>query len=802
MRAPGCPRAWAAAALKPEAVAASSRYARGKALFEALVELGDAATQWAALQATDADEALRNDVWALLQAHRQTTRIGAPIAAASRGLQPPPEPLHPGDRLGPWRLCGDLGEGGMGRVMRAERADGAYEQQVAIKLLRSRGDATSLARLTRERQILAGLRHPHIARLLDGGSTPAGQPYLVMELVDGEPLDRWCQHHGADLTTRLALFDQVCDAVAHAHARLVVHCDIKPSNVLVDADGQVRLLDFGIARLAQGDTPDEAPALTPAYASPEQLAGATPGTASDIFSLGRLLQRLTAERLPRGLRGRALQAVWALAQAERAAQRYDSVGALRAELQRLQQGRPVRAWPAGPARRRYVLALALRRHWLAGVATAAALAMAAAFTWSLAQQRDRARAAERAALEQRENARRQAEAAQQISRFVIGLFQGADSHNSGRRAADTPARLLLDRGHAQLERTLQQHPEQRVRLLDVLGTVYENIGQLDAAARAYREAIALEGTQGLARPVQEAALQYKLAFTLNRQGRYEPAAVAAQRCLALRSADAATPAADLADAHNAAGMTLGNLGRLDEARAHLDRALAMRRAQFGSTHNQVAQLHNNLALWALAAGRAPEAEAQARQAVAIGRALPALPGQHSRRLTVLALALMAQGRSGEAEPLLQEAAALTRERYGSDGIYLHRVLRELGLQQAGRGRWRDAQRTYREALAAAEQGGDTGNPVHAQTLSRLAEALAGGGDARGTEATHRQALAGLRGAGDPLGEAQAQAAFGRWLQRQGRAAEARALLDAAAATRARLLPPGHPLRQPDVDPLT
>ncbi|MGQ3054175.1 MAG: protein kinase domain-containing protein, partial [Roseateles sp.] len=690
---------------------APSRYARGKALFDALVELGDAATQWAALQATDADEALRNDVWALLQAHRLTTRIGAPIAAASRALQPPPEPLYPGDRLGPWRLCGDLGEGGMGRVMRAERADGAYEQQVAIKLLRSRGDAASLARLTRERQILAGLRHPHIARLLDGGSTPAGQPYLVMELVDGEPVDQWCEHHAADLATRLALFDQVCDAVAHAHARLVVHCDIKPSNVLVDAEGQVRLLDFGIARLVQGDTPDEAPALTPAFASPEQLAGATPGTGSDIFSLGRLLQCLTEARLPRGLRGRALAAVWTMAQAAQPAQRYDSVGALRAELQRLQQGRPVRAWGPGPARRRYVMVLALRRHWLACLAGAGALGMAAAFTWSLAQQRDRARAAEQAALEQGENARRQAQAAQQISRFVTGLFEGADSENRGMRAADTPARLLLDRGHAQLERTLHQQPEQRARLLDVLGTVYENIGQLDAAARAYREAIALEGPDGLARPVQEAALQYKLAFTLNRQGHYEGAAVAAQRCLALRTAAAATPAADLADAHNAVGMTLSNLGRLAEARVHLDRAFAMRRAEFGAAHNQVAQLHNNLALWALAAGRAAEAEAQARQAVAIGHALPALPGQHHRRLTVLSQALMAQGRLDEAGPLLQEAAALARERYGQDGTYLHRVLREEGLLQARSGHWRDAVRTYREALGAAQQGGDTGNPV-------------------------------------------------------------------------------------------
>ncbi|MFG6462105.1 tetratricopeptide repeat protein [Roseateles sp. DXS20W] len=766
-------------------MAAPSRYARSKALFDALVDLSDAAAQWQALQAADADDALRNDVWALLQAHRQTTRIGAPIAAASRAWQPPAEPLKPGDRLGPWVLRGDLGEGGMGRVMRAERADGAYDQQVAIKLLRGLADADALARLTRERQILAGLRHPHIARLLDGGSTPAGQPYLVMELVDGQPIDRWCDARGADLATRLALFDQVGDAVAHAHARLVVHCDIKPSNVLVDADGQVRLLDFGIARLTQGDSPDMQPALTPAYASPEQLAGATPGTASDIYSLGRLLQRLLADVPTGGLRGQALQAVLARAQAAEPARRYTTVGELRADLHRLQQARPVQAWPPGPARRRYVAALALRRHWLVLLAAAGALAMAGAFTWGLAQQR--------------ENARREAEAAQQISRFVIRLFEGADSENGGLRAADTPVRLLLDRGHAQLQRELQDQPAQRARLLDVLGTVYENIGQLDAAASAYREAIALEAAAGPDRRAQEAALQYKLAFTLNRQGHYEAAAAAAGRCLALREALADVPPAELADAHNAAGMTLSNLGRTAAARPHLDRALALRRAQFGDAHNQVAQLHNNLALWALAAGRPRDAEAQARQAVAIGQALPALPGLHHRRLTVLAMALMAQGRLDEAEPLLAQALAQARARYGADATYLHRVLRELGLLQARRGQWPAAAATYREALAAADQGGDTGNPVHALTLSRLADALAALGDAAGAEAAHRQALTGLRGAGDPLGEADAQAAYARWLQARGRDADARPLLQAAQDTRQRLLPADHPLRRTPAD---
>ncbi len=750
MRVPGCLPGLAAAASKPDRVTAPSRYARSKLLFDALADLPDATAQWQALQNADADEALRNDVWALLQAHRKTTRIGAPIAAVSRGWQPPAEPLKAGDRLGPWLLKGDLGEGGMGRVMRAERADGAYAQQVAVKLLRGHADADSLARLTRERQILAGLRHPHIARLLDGGSTPAGQPYLVMELVDGAPIDRWCERHGSNLTARLALFGQVCDAVAHAHARLVVHCDIKPNNVLVDSESQVRLLDFGIARLTQGDTPDATPALTPAYASPEQLAGATPGTASDIYSLGLLLQLLLASHWPAGLRGQALRAVLGRALADDPAERYATVGELQADLHRLQQARPVRAWPAGPGRRRYVAALALQRHWLALLAATGTVAMAGAFTWSLAQQR--------------ENARREAEAAQQISRFVIRLFEGADSHNGALRAADTPVRELLDRGHAQLQRELQDQPAQRARLLDVLGTVYENIGQLDAAARAYREAIVLEAAAGPARHAQEAALQYKLAFTLNRQGRYEAAAAAAERCMALRQAHADTPAINMADAHNAVGMTLTNLGHSAAARPHLERALAMRRAEHGDTHNRVAQQHSNLALWALKAGRLQQAEEQARRAVAIGQALPALPSMQHWRLMLLARTLMAQQRLDEAEPLLREAVGLARKRFGADATDVHRVLRELGLLQAQRHDWPAAVATYREALAAAEQGGDTGNPVHALTLSRLAVALAALGDASGAEAAHRQALAGLQGAGDPLGESEARAAYADWQQ--------------------------------------
>jgi eukaryotic-like serine/threonine-protein kinase len=182
-----------------------------------------------------------------------------------------------------------LGEGGMASVWLAERVDWAEQRRVALKLPHGAWRRAGLVeRFARERAIVATLEHPHIARLYDAGITPSGQPWLALEHVDGEPIDRWCDAHAQGVVGRLALFLQVCEAGAHAHARLIVHRDIKPSNVLVDAAGQVRLLDFGIAKLLQGDsavetelTREAGRALTPEYAAPEQIQGEPVGTATD-----------------------------------------------------------------------------------------------------------------------------------------------------------------------------------------------------------------------------------------------------------------------------------------------------------------------------------------------------------------------------------------------------------------------------------------------------------------------------------------------------------------------------------------
>lgn len=208
-----------------------------------------------------------------------------------------------GQRLGPWRVLELIGEGGMGHVFLVERADGLYEQKAALKIIhREMAAGSALRRFEEERRVLARLEHPAIARLLDGGATDDGLPYLVVELVDGLPVDEYCDHHKTSTRGRLELFRKICEAVGYAHRNLVVHRDLKPANILVTHGGEPKLLDFGIAKLLDpagaSVTLTVTPALTPGYASPEQIRGETVTTASDVFSLGVVLYELLTERPP------------------------------------------------------------------------------------------------------------------------------------------------------------------------------------------------------------------------------------------------------------------------------------------------------------------------------------------------------------------------------------------------------------------------------------------------------------------------------------------------------------------------
>ena len=375
---------------------AAPSYHQIKQLFNAVCDLPSSTAQRAALQALGADAATQAQVLAMLAPAGGATRFSGAVAQATAEWQG--TPLRPGDRLGPWTLLRPLGEGGMGRVFLADRSDGHYQQQVAIKLLLGWSGPAALARLTAERQLLARMNHAHIAKLLDGGSTPSGQPYLVMEYAEGDTIDVWCEQHRLPLTARLALFQTVCDAVAHAHRHLVIHCDIKPANVVINAEGRAMLLDFGIAQLqVQGEQVhgeqgqgDAALAMTPHYASPEQAAGMAPGMASDVFSLGRLLAELLRPVADSHRRGPELAAVVSKATATDPDQRYDSVGAMQRDLLRLLAHQPLAALRG---QRAYVLRKGLRRHWPWALVAAAVVALTVVLGFALVRQQEHAQAA-------------------------------------------------------------------------------------------------------------------------------------------------------------------------------------------------------------------------------------------------------------------------------------------------------------------------------------------------------------------------------------------------------------------------
>jgi serine/threonine protein kinase len=251
------------------------------------------------------DLELRGEVESLLRSHQQAGTVFLKKPAADLNVVIA-EKSEPGRRLGRtvgvYRLVEQIGQGGMGEVYRAVRADGQYDKEVAIKFVRFGFDTASvLERFRNERQVLASLDHPNIARLLDGGTTDDGIPYLVMELIEGTPLDLYCDVHKLTITERLRLFLQVCSAVQFAHQHLVIHRDIKPGNIIVTREGVPKLLDFGIAKIldpALSSQTTAANPMTPEYASPEQIRGETVTTSTDVYSLGVVLYQLLTGHSP------------------------------------------------------------------------------------------------------------------------------------------------------------------------------------------------------------------------------------------------------------------------------------------------------------------------------------------------------------------------------------------------------------------------------------------------------------------------------------------------------------------------
>ncbi len=799
-------------------------FARCKTLFDAVCELQDAQAVQDCLQdlgATPAELAEVLGLWRADAAGR--THLGAPVAGmlASASLAGPSE-LAVGDRLGPWQLVAPLGSGGMGQVFLAQRDDGLYEQRVAVKLLRGWQGPAAQALLARERRILASLQHPHIAALVDGGTTPAGRPYLVIAFVDGQPLDVWCKKANAGFDTRLAQLQTVAEAIAYAHRRLVVHCDIKPANVLVDAEGRAMLLDFGIAQLQDrgGDGDSDAPrALTPRYASPEQQAGEPAQIASDIFALGRVLDELLAapEAGPEAARrGVEWQAIVARACAPAPADRYASVDALLADLRRLRTHHPLQAlrsagWP-------YRTRKLLRRQWPWALAGSAALAFAVLGVLQLMHQRDRALLAQA-------QARAEATTARQVGDLLIKLFEGADPARGGR--PDMPATTLVDRGRDRVQTDLQAQPEQQAVMLSVLARVYDNMGRHGPAADAYRDAAAVE--ERLGRPLRAAALLRAQAFAASNDGQTAAAVAPARRALALfeiamTAPGASTPAATSGTGANAAaaaravdleaeagaglavptraamvgmlGTVLAVSGGLTEAEPLLQQALELTaQAAPGDREAQLQQAQALHSMGILQDRRSKHAESERyfQRALLIKRATLGESDLSTLTTAQRMVPVLARlGRIDEAERLSRDVVQRRTALTGGASEPVGRALNELGNVLQDGGRLNDAITAYAQAASITRAVTGPDSVVLAQQLNNLASAFEEqGSPAAG--ALYRESLR-IRALKLPPGDqglARAEHNLGRWLLRQGDAAAARPLLQAALLSRQARLPAGH-----------
>lgn len=782
-----------------------SRFAHLQELFEAAVALAPDERQRFVDTACAGDAALRTELEALLAADAQAHD---PLAASiARGTAEHFDDGAPwlGRRIGNYRILRELGRGGMGSVFLAERADAEYESRVAIKLIRGFPTPAALERLRRERQLLAGLVHPHIARLLDGGTTDEGQPYLVMEYVDGMPLAQWLDAQEPPLEQRLRLFRQLCEAVHHAHQNLIVHSDLKPANVMVRGVGTPTLLDFGIARLSAPDTNGERAtelrAFTPEYASPEQLGGAAVTTASDVYALGLILYELlcgrvyksngNAESWRQARPGRVAHtaADWLRADAARIdgdlehvvrralhedpARRYASAAALAEDISRYFDGRPL---AAGPDRIGYRMAKFVRRHRVGvAVAALAVVAIVVAASW-LALERARALRAEGVA-------RTEAHTANEVTDFLVGLFQDADPQQT--RGRDVSARELLDQASTRLDAMPIAQAQVQARLLGTLGEIYISIGQPRRSIDLLGRAIALLRAPG-ADPLQ-------LAKALNEDCRawsaiqdFARAVPICREALTLRGAHLRPDDPDLGHSDNALGVAEQGNGDFAAAERDYRAALAIFSAAGPEHRGDVASTVHNLAF--LAFHRSDYARARVLYTQALAQKRAVYGNDDPRTLNTLDNLAQAEEELGDlaaAEHHLSDALALQIKVVGADSVSVARASNDLASVQQDRGEFVAAETNYRAALALYVRLEPADSMPWAVTANNLATLEEDRGDFAAALPLLRESLRIRAAHSKPASAsvARAQNNLARCELELGELAAARPLIDAALATR-------------------
>jgi serine/threonine-protein kinase len=712
-------------------------------LFGEAIELDATARAELVREALAGDAVLGTELESLLSAHTAgggfPERLDAATAFALLGDEMPEWDLH-GRELGPWRLIRELGVGGMGVVCLAERNDGAYEQQVALKMLPMGVRSPELRqRFLLERRILARLEHPLIGRLVDGGVTGAGDPWLAMEYVEGERLTAWCDGRQASIEERLALFCSICQAVEYAHGRLVVHRDLKPANILVTDDGALKLLDFGIAKLLAADDEDAGTDITrvgvrpftPGYAAPEQRDGGEVTVATDVYSLGAVLHELLTgappppdrtdatapsatlariagsdpearDRAPaaRGLRIHQLERRLAgdldtiVTKALRAdpARRYPSAQALREDVQRHRDGHPIQARPETLA---YRAAKFVQRHRV-GVAAAALVLVSLIGGLGATVWQARVAAAARIQAEQEaERAQLEAEKAQQVSNFLAGLFRDANPARS--RAQDATAREILDLGAERVEAELRDQPEVQANLQGLIGQAYSDLGLFEEARRQHERSFATNAEHfGRDHPETAKSLE-GLGIVHYRLGDYDRAQEAFEEVLSIREAADPPEPRELASVLNNLGLLQNRTGQHEAAVDSFDRASELYIEVGGPENPDVARALNNKGLALYQLGRYEEAASSYEQALAIHEAAFGPNNMNvAGTLGNLAEAKRRMGRTEGVEEMLRRCLAIAEQVLGP-------IHNNVATAYDSLGRFLADQQRYDEAIAAHQR---------------------------------------------------------------------------------------------------
>ena len=739
-----------------------------------------------------------------------------------------------GEMIGPYQVERLLGSGGMGMVYLAKRADEQFDQQVAIKLGRHRlVDPDTVMRLRNERQILADLDHPNIARLFDGGTTDDGVPYLVMEYIDGTRVDTYCDVHRLDLRERLKIFRTICSAVHYAHQNLVIHRDIKATNILVAADGTPKLLDFGIAKLVDsagdvtdGLTREGAVIMTPTNAAPEQLLGNAVTTATDVYALGSLLYRLLSGRAAFDSGGLTptefasavcqqdvVRPSLRVQQAQRSlSYRSDVQGSLALEamagdrrtsvsrLQRQLRGDldtiVLKALRKEPERRyRSVIALAddiglylkslpivarseswryragkfVRRHYAAVTASALVVAMLAAFSVVVSVQN-------RNIAEERDTAR-------EVSHFLEEIFRAKDPAEA--RGTEITADELLAKGAERIQQDLDDRPEIQSTLMGTIGRVYYSLGEFKASADMLEQALALRVQSDGENHPRVAAVQNDLAETLIQQADYRRAHALLESSLGTNQEQVGPTSREVAaNLYNLANLHI-RIGEFDVAESYVDECIAIYEQPGWEAGIELADAKATLARILQVKGDLDRTEALLLEAIDIVSAQGADHPYMAYNLQNLGVLQRTKGDLDAARDTLDEAVVAVRRILGDKHYLLAATLVQQGIVYQLTGDFENADIVFHDALALYSETRGDDHPYVGYTLVFLGMLQHDMADILAAENSLRRSLSIFDNAydGDHQNTASALTELGAVLNSAGRPDDALVLLERALKIR-------------------